>query len=207
VTRLALVSEHPLPQPTTAGARTLRIGDLAKATSKTQRALRLYEELGLLTPSDRTSGGFRLYGSEAIERVAWIGKLQELGFTLHEIQGLVQVLHEQRIPRAAMAHVRGLFLEKLDDVAAQIARLSQLQRELMSSLTYLEACAGCSTESHAHAPGAVSCTSCTEHGAEAPSLVEQTRKTAVLTTDVASMMSSSSSSSSSSLTSSLRERP
>jgi hypothetical protein len=48
----------------------------------------------------------------------------------------------------------------------------------MSSLTYLEACVGCSTESHAHASGAASCARCTEHGADAPSLVDQTRKTA-----------------------------
>lgn len=176
--RLALISDHPVPSPASAGERTLRIGDLAKATAKTQRALRLYEELGLLTPGDRTSGGFRLYGPEAIERVQWIGKLQELGFTLHEIQGLVQALHEQRVPKAAMAQVRTQFMEKLDDVAAQIARLSQLQRELMSSLTYLEACVGCSTESHDHASGAASCARCTEHGGDAPSLVDQTRKTA-----------------------------
>ena len=37
----------------------LKIGDLAKATGKTQRALRLYEEMGLLAPSERTLGGFR----------------------------------------------------------------------------------------------------------------------------------------------------
>ena len=41
--------------------RLLRIGDLAEKTGKTKRALRLYEEMGLLVPSDRTSGGFRLY--------------------------------------------------------------------------------------------------------------------------------------------------
>lgn len=178
--RLSLVSDRPMPTATT-GERTLRIGDLAKATAKTQRALRLYEELGLLTPGDRSSGGFRLYGPEAIERVQWIGKLQELGFTLHEIQGLVQALHEQKVPKAAMAQVRTLFMEKLDDVAAQIARLSQLQRELMSSLTYLETCVGCSTESDAHTSGAASCARCTEHGEpgeHVPSLVDQTRKTA-----------------------------
>ena len=118
MTRLALVSDHPLPSRVDDdGIRTLRIGDLAKATHKTQRALRLYEELGLLTPGDRTSGGFRLYGREAVERVHWIGKLQELGFTLHEIQGLVQALHDEHIPKAAMAQVRGLFMQKLDDVA------------------------------------------------------------------------------------------
>jgi DNA-binding transcriptional MerR regulator len=181
--RLALVSDHPMPRPAAPGARTLRIGDLAKATAKTQRALRLYEELGLLTPGDRTSGGFRLYGPEAIERVQWIGKLQELGFTLHEIQGLVQALHEQRVPKAAMAQVRTQFMEKLDDVAAQIARLSQLQRELMSSLTYLENCVGCSSDGHEHLPGAASCAQCTEHGRDVPSLVDQTRKTAAGFTD------------------------
>ncbi len=176
--RLALVPERPLPAPaTTTSARTLRIGDLAKATQKTQRALRLYEELGLLTPGERTSGGFRLYGPEAIDRVHWIGKLQELGFTLHEIQDLVAALHQERVPREAMAQVRTQFMQKLDDVATQIARLSQLQRELMSSLTYLEECAGCST-SATDAPGAATCEHCTEHVEHAPSLVAQTRQSA-----------------------------
>lgn len=179
MSRLALVSDHPLPSRVDDdGSRTLRIGDLAKATQKTQRALRLYEELGLLTPGDRTSGGFRLYGREAVERVHWIGKLQELGFTLNEIQGLVQALHDEHVPKAAMAQVRGLFMQKLDDVAGQIARLSQLQRELMSSLTYLEACVDCSTDGDSGSSGAVSCSTCTEHLDHAPSLVEQTRRTA-----------------------------
>ena len=43
----------------------LKIGDLARATGKTQRALRLYEEMGLLVPSERTVGGFRVYGCDA----------------------------------------------------------------------------------------------------------------------------------------------
>jgi hypothetical protein len=54
-------------------------------------------------------------------------------------------------------------------------------RELMSSLTYLETCVGCSTESDVHTSGAASCASCTEHGADGehvPSLIDQTRKTA-----------------------------
>jgi DNA-binding transcriptional MerR regulator len=132
--RLTLLNTSPVPGSTSSSmtasvvgsSRTLRIGDLAKKTGKTQRALRLYEELGLLTPSERTSGGFRLYGVEAIARVEWIGKLQELGFTLEQIQHLVATISEERVPKEAMGQVRGLFLQKLDDVAAQIARLSQL---------------------------------------------------------------------------------
>ena len=47
----------------------LRVGDIAKATGKTVRAIHLYEELGLLAPVTRSSGGFRLYDPAAIERV------------------------------------------------------------------------------------------------------------------------------------------
>ena len=39
----------------------IRIGDLARLTGKTVRAIHLYEELGLLKPATRSSGGFRLY--------------------------------------------------------------------------------------------------------------------------------------------------
>jgi DNA-binding transcriptional MerR regulator len=146
----------------------LRIGDLARATEKTTRALRLYEELGLLTPGTRTAGGFRTYGPDAIERVRWIGKLQDLGFTLQQIQELIAATAQERIPRDAMGRVRSIFHEKLDEVAAQIARLSQLQRELATSLAYLETCGVCSAESQ----GAVVCVSCREHGdVPAPGLI------------------------------------
>ena len=177
---LTLVPERPVPSSSTASdaPRDLRIGDLARATHKTQRALRLYEELGLLTPGDHTAGGFRLYGPEAVTRVHWIGKLQELGFTLHQIQSLVAAVADEAIPKEAMGKVRGLFLRKLDDVAAQIARLSQLQRELMSSLSYLEACGGCATDATAGQPGAASCSTCTSHDDKAPPLLDETTRSA-----------------------------
>jgi MerR family copper efflux transcriptional regulator len=185
--RLTLLNTSPVPgssaTPTSrvsaSAVRTLRIGDLAKRSGKTQRALRLYEELGLLTPSERTSGGFRLYGVEAVARVEWIGKLQELGFTLEQIQHLVSTISHERVPKEAMAQVRGLFLQKLDDVASQIARLSQLQRELMSSLAYLESCGGCETHPQEGRSGAACCSGCTTHkDMPAPPLLEETTKTA-----------------------------
>lgn len=146
----------------------MHIGDLAKATGKTSRALRLYEELGLLVPGNRTSGGFRVYGPDAIHRVQWLSKLQDLGFTLPQIQELVAVTAQQHVPREGMARVRAIFREKLDDVASQIARLSQLQRELIGSLDYLESCNGCIAENH----GPSACTKCQSHGEEAaPALI------------------------------------
>lgn len=154
----------------------LKIGDLAKATGKTQRALRLYEELGLLAPGTRSDGGFRLYGPDAIERVSWIGKLQELGFTLQQIQELVGASDAGALPREAMARVRKLFADKQAEVAAQIARLQQLQRELSSSLEYLETCVDSCTEHAASRSGTSCCGTCQQHGDQrAPSLVEGIR--------------------------------
>lgn len=157
----------------------LKIGDLAKATGKTQRALRLYEELGLLSPGTRSDGGFRLYGPDAIERVTWIGKLQELGFTLQQIQELVGASDAVGLPKEAMARVRRLFADKQAEVAGQIARLQQLQRELSSSLEYLETCVeSCTerTERTTSSTGTSCCGTCQQHGDQkAPSLVEGIR--------------------------------
>ena len=63
----------------------IRIGDLARLTGKTVRAIHLYEELGLLEPATRSRGGFRLYEQTAIDRLRWIDLLHGLGFSLQEI--------------------------------------------------------------------------------------------------------------------------
>src|SRR5580693_9045299 len=68
----------------------LKVGELAKRTGKTVRAVHLYEELGLLEPAVRSKGGFRLYSSKALKRVDWIQKLQDLGFSLTEIKAVLR---------------------------------------------------------------------------------------------------------------------
>lgn len=173
--------EPAAPRPEGYALADLKIGDLAKVTGKTARALRLYEELGLLTPGTRTAGGFRVYGAEAIERVRWIGQLQDLGFTLHDIQAAAQTMAHTGVPREAMSSVRRMFTDKLTDVAEQIRRLQGLQRELASALAYLESCQGCGLESHAAAAAAAKmpCLRCAEHGDErAPPLIKGLTETA-----------------------------
>ena len=68
----------------------LRIGDLARLTGKTARAIHLYEELGLLHPARRSSGGFRLYERSALERMRWIDLLHGMGFSLQEMSELLR---------------------------------------------------------------------------------------------------------------------
>src|SRR5215831_6627266 len=97
-----------------------RVGDLARITGKTVRAIRLYEELGLLQPATRTSGGFRLYGADAVDRVRWIDLLHGLGFSLHEMGDLLQAWWKAQIGPRAMDHLRELFERKLAETREAI---------------------------------------------------------------------------------------
>lgn len=61
------------------------IGELANATGLTVRALRHYDQIGLLQPQTRTESGYRLYGETEIQRLQQIRSLQSLGFSLEQI--------------------------------------------------------------------------------------------------------------------------
>ena len=69
----------------------LRIGEIAKRAGVSIDTLRYYERLKLLPRPRRSSGGFRLFAPEHIERVQFIKRAQELGFSLEEIKGRLVV--------------------------------------------------------------------------------------------------------------------
>lgn len=146
----------------------LRVGDLARATGKSVRAIRLYEELELLRPATRSSGGFRLYEATAVERVRWIGLLHSLGFSLQEMRELLQTWWDAGLGPRAMDDLRSLFARKLEETRESIRRHQQLECELQDGLAYLETCRECS------APASVDgCARCAQdHGMkEEPALV------------------------------------
>jgi DNA-binding transcriptional MerR regulator len=147
----------------------LRVGDLARMTGKTVRAIHLYEELGLLQPTTRSSGGFRLYERRAVERVRWIDLLPGLGFSLQEMREVVRSWWNAELGPAAMDHLRELFQRKLTETRELVARYQQLERELEQGLIYLETCRECATPTTA-VEGCVNC--CQDHGMkEEPALL------------------------------------
>ena len=115
---------------TTHREQLLRVGDIARKTGKTVRAIRLYEEIGLLQPTTRSSGGFRLYDSGAVDRVRWIDLLHGLGFSLQEMRELVQAWWGTGVGPQAMEHLRLLFERKLDETRDAVRRYQGLEREL-----------------------------------------------------------------------------
>lgn len=126
--------------------RALRIGDLAKRAQRSARAVRLYEELGLLGPALRTEGGHRLYDRNALVRLGWIDRLQTLGLSLTDIRSFLDDLESAQRGPAAMERARAMFEAKLRDVRVQVEALQLLEAELQDGLTYLASCTTCAPE-------------------------------------------------------------
>jgi MerR family transcriptional regulator, copper efflux regulator len=158
----------PMPAPSAtilADEDLMQVGDLAREAGKTVRAIHLYEQMELLKPAGRSKGRYRLYGPEALVRIRWIGKLQDLGFSLTDIKAIVKdVEAEGRGTSApsAMVKVREVYKQKLDDTRAQIERLRTLEREILASLDYLDTCES------ACEPGKLlaECPACNHHARE-----------------------------------------
>ena len=136
---------------------TYRIGALAKKAGKTVRTLHFYEELGLLSPAERTKGGFRLYTDASVDRIHWIERLQELGFSLSDIREFLVEFQSHDHGPAAMGSLRMFYTEKLSQTRSAIERLAGLEKELLSSLAYLQACGTCDPLTPQ-----ITCSSCTE---------------------------------------------
>ncbi len=137
----------------------LRVGDLAKMTGKTVRAIHHYEELGLIEPAGRSKGHYRLFDAETPVRIRWIGKLQSLGLSLGEIRTLVRTRQASPSALQAAGHLRRMYEEKLVEVRSRLAELTALERELTASLSYLDACGtSCAPEL-----GPTDCAQCDRH--------------------------------------------
>ncbi|MGV9680593.1 MerR family transcriptional regulator [Nocardia sp. NPDC003482] len=110
--------------------REWRIGELARETGVTVRALHHYDRLGLLTPSSRTPGGHRCYTGDDVRRLHRIVALRDFGFGLGEIADLL---------RADADHdPRDLIREQLEVVDERIARALVLRRRLLGVLGGLD---------------------------------------------------------------------
>ena len=120
-----------------------KIGDLARLAGKTPRALRLYEERGLVVPRCRSCGGFRLYGPEALVRIKWVDQLQTLGLSLKSIATLLNSLCDGREGKIVVNDLQELFEKGLGRVVDQIQQLQELKQQLIETTVFYEDCKNC----------------------------------------------------------------
>jgi MerR family mercuric resistance operon transcriptional regulator len=97
----------------------LTIGKLATAAGVNIETIRYYQRRGLLDEPDKPLGGYRRYPAEAAERVHFIKRAQQLGFTLEEVKGLLLLEDGQNCRETRLLAQRKLALieERIDDLA------------------------------------------------------------------------------------------
>ncbi len=109
----------------------MQIGVVAKKIGLSVDAIRFYERNGLLPRPPRTEGGFRRYGETDVETLAFVRRVQGLGFKLSEIRGLLRLRGNRLQP---CAPVQRRLREKLADVQRKLTDLHKLERELRLAL-------------------------------------------------------------------------
>jgi MerR family copper efflux transcriptional regulator len=72
----------------------MQIGQVAEQTGLSLRTIRFYEENGLVLPTARSEGGFRLYSEADVARLLVVKRMKPLGFTLEQMQELLTLLHD-----------------------------------------------------------------------------------------------------------------
>ena len=107
----------------------LKIGQLAKKAGVNIETIRYYERRHLLGPTSRLPSGYRLYNHEAQRRLQFIKNAQVLGFTLHEIEELLDL---QVSSKARCGDVKRKAEAKLKHVEAKVRDLQALARSLRS---------------------------------------------------------------------------
>lgn len=121
--------------PATMSKDIYRIGDLAARIGVQPESIRYYERIGLLPKARRSSGGYRVFTSEHLERVELIKKMQALGFSLAEIR---EVLELKFTRGHSCQHVYERLKEKVASVERQIEDMRAFRRELAHALTKCE---------------------------------------------------------------------
>ncbi|QHC65411.1 MerR family transcriptional regulator [Rathayibacter oskolensis] len=117
---------------------TMHIGELAEKTGLSLRTLRHYDEVGLVTASGRTEGGFRLYTQDDYDRLILIRRMKPLGFSLDEMAALLRVIDRIEAhggdpeDRAELDRFVAQARERRDALQAQLAMADEFV-ELLSS--------------------------------------------------------------------------
>jgi len=106
----------------------LSIGTLAELAKVNVETVRYYERRGLIEQPDKPAKGYRRYPETTLNRMQFIKRAQELGFTLEEVSNLLT------LSEASCSEVQGLAVQKLASVRSKIVDLHRLEVVLDSLL-------------------------------------------------------------------------
>jgi Hg(II)-responsive transcriptional regulator len=112
----------------------MRIGEVAAETHVSIQTLRYYERRGLLDAPTRRASGFRQYEADAVQRVRFIRRAQELGFTLQEISDLLTLREDAACSCSVVESRASAALGRIDE------KIRDLHRMRVALGRYVTAC-------------------------------------------------------------------
>ncbi len=105
----------------------MKIGQLAERTGVSTKAIRYYEDIGVLPEPERAPNGYRDYTADAANRIAFIQDAQSAGLSLIEIQAILELRDSGD---STCGHVIGSLERRLSQVDRQMAELERTRRRL-----------------------------------------------------------------------------
>lgn len=120
------------------------IGRVAETVGLSLRTIRYYEEIGLVTPSGRTTGGFRLYNSDDVDRLLLIKRMKPLGYPLEEMAQLLRLIDAlsdtadaQLSADEALEQLRsyaGAVGERITDLQTKVAYAQEFRDRILTEI-------------------------------------------------------------------------
>ena len=106
-----------------------RIGELSKQTGVHIETIRYYERIGLMPKPLRTANGYRQYEGAHLKRLNFIRRSRELGFTIEQIRGLLELVDGSD---ALCDQVRTITLEHAEDIGGKLEDLNRMRDVLLA---------------------------------------------------------------------------
>jgi DNA-binding transcriptional MerR regulator len=121
----------------------LSSGDLARAIGCTTRAIRFYEEQGLLRPAQVSDGGHRRYTAGDLERLRLISDLRELGLSICDIRTALELASGCHTGPDLAARFREILVAHIGQAEQRLARLRRVKKELEEALEAIQTRLAC----------------------------------------------------------------
>ena len=107
----------------------MNISDVAKKTGLTSKAIRFYEEKGLVTPPLRSENGYRSYSQQHLDELTLLRQARQVGVNLEECRELIFLFND---PSRHSADVKRRTLEKVAEIERHISELQGMRTQLLA---------------------------------------------------------------------------
>lgn len=107
----------------------MNIGELAKLAGVSTKAIRYYEQIGVLTDPERSPNGYRVYGPDTVNRLRFVKDAQQTGLSLAEI---TTILDQRAKGESTCRHVMSLLDHHLEELDSRITNLRKTRKKLLA---------------------------------------------------------------------------